>query len=137
MATTVSLWLAMFACVMGCTQPLLADSNPAKPSAINQKLIGEDAPEAMAVMENCPHSGHHNSKSDDKQTPTNSISCCPLEVTVASKPEIAKQIAIAPDFVPVPNFDLAAPRIYFSEETASIVFHTGRDTLLKTQLLRI
>ena len=135
------------ACLMGCTQPVLADAKASSSATSNsatssrpataQTSASEVQADEMVGMENCPHSGHHNSKSDDKQTPTNSISCCPLEVTVASKPEIAKQIAIAPDFVPVPNFDLAAPRIYFSEETASIVFHTGRDTLLKTQLLRI
>jgi hypothetical protein len=65
------------------------------------------------------------------------MSCCPLEVTIAPKPD-SHAAADLPthDIVILPAFQiLTLP--WESSFVAVPVFHSGRDTLLQTRLLRI
>ena len=125
MSTFISLWVAVLACFMGCALPVLADQHHPGP---------------MANMD-CCHSG---GKSPEKPTNGKSapnqhgMSCCPLEVTVASKLDAATT-AIAPPqyFVLASNLILATVQLHYSLELVPIVWHSGRDTLLETRLLRI
>jgi hypothetical protein len=96
----------------------------------------------MAGMENCPH--HHLGGSspvkpnDGKPVHGGGMSCCPVEVTVASKPDITKaRITLAQDFVLLSNVDLVTTRFYHAAENVPLVAHGGRDILLATELLRI
>jgi hypothetical protein len=66
------------------------------------------------------------------------MSCCPLEITVATKPDTsAMAIALAQDFVLPHRVEFQTALSYSFEVVAPPVFHSGRDTLLKTRLLRI
>ena len=66
------------------------------------------------------------------------MSCCPVEVTVASKPDtVTLQIAPAGDFVLASDVGLAPIRFFHSVEFVPPAWQSGRDTLLETHLLRI
>ena len=95
----------------------------------------------MAGMENCPHHSGGNSPAKpngSKPVRGGAMSCCPLEVTVNPKP-----VTAVPQITPAPNFDLASDHnlaticFFHSAELDPPVWHSGRDTLLETNLLRI
>src|SRR5437879_240016 len=87
-ATGVSLWMAVLACLMGCTQPALA-SSPAIVDASSRREDSADHTQSglMADMENCHHAGGNSSAppSDRKPASNGPVSCCPLEITVNQK----------------------------------------------------
>jgi hypothetical protein len=123
MATFVSLWIGVLACFMGCALPTLAD----------QRQSGSN-------VEHCCHSSSKSPvKPNDGKSSSHGMSCCPLEVTVAAKWNAAT-LAVAPPqhFVLASNpSDLATTWFYHSVEFGAPVWHSGRDTLLETRLLRI
>ena len=123
LATGISLWMAVLACFLGCAMPALANGGSPR----------------MADMENCHHSGQAPAKPmDGKSAPGQPMSCCPLEITVAPKPH-AITIGIAPaDLAVAGDLSLLAKTpFYFAAELVPSLWHSGRDTLLKTRLLRI
>jgi hypothetical protein len=142
-ATAMSLWIAVLACLMGCTLPSLAGSFSAHAAAMQPNLPNQDQPELMAGMEDCPH--HHHSDGDGPAKPNDGIpvrgggmSCCPVEATLAAKPDIAKLgITRAHDFMLRSNFNWVTIRFYQFAEFVPRVWHSGRNTLLETHLLRI
>jgi hypothetical protein len=145
-ATAISLWMAVLACFMGCAMPALAnpgthDSRIQLSAAESQSApVSTPVSGPMAGMENCPHhsGGSTPAKPADGKSAPGRMSCCPLEITVATKPDTsALAIALAQDFLPASHFPLQTVGFYFSVELAPPVFHSGRDTLLKTRLLRI
>ena len=141
MATAVSLWMAALACIMGCTQPVLASS----PAILDAPSIQKNSPEhsssdVMADMESCHHSGGNSSvpPSDRKPASNGALSCCPLEITVnqkwdTSKLGIARSVVLAPSS----GFHFEVTRFSSLVEFPRPIRHSGRDTLLKTLLLRI
>jgi len=125
MATFVSLWIGVLACFMGCALPTLAEQHQSGP---------------MTNAEHCCHSGGKSpvKPSDGKSSPSHGMSCCPVEVTVAAKWDAATMAVVPPQhFILASDLDLTATRFYYSVETVSFVWHSGRDTLLETRLLRI
>jgi hypothetical protein len=105
----------------------------------------------MAGMENCPHHSGGNApakpgpakpdptkSNNPKRVPGGGMSCCPVEVTVASKPDkVRLEIAPAGNFVLAPDLRLAPIRFFHSVELVPPAWQSGRDTLLATPLLRI
>ena len=141
-AIGLSAWLAVLACLMGCTLPSLASTGSGNVLSAHENSAKQDSPDLMADMENCPH--HHfggsapANQKDGKPAHGGSMSCCPVEVTVASKPDIAKLgIRLARDIVLLANVDLVTARFYPSAESDPIVSYGGREILLETHLLRI
>jgi len=120
-ATTISLWMSLLACFIGCTLPTL----------LNQAQSG-----SMANMEGC----HHHSKAPAKSSDGKSdgpMSCCPLEITVASKPDTTTLFIAPANIVLASYFVLPQEFSYQPLELTPFVFHRGRDTILQTRLLRI
>jgi len=140
-ATGVSLWMAVLACLMGCTLPMLAGSGANTAPSAHLNSAEQNQPDLMADMPNCPHhSGSNAPAKPNEPTPVRGggMSCCPVEVTVTSKSAtVTLHIAPASDFVRASDFTLATIRIFHSAEFVPPVWHSGRDTLLETQLLRI
>ena len=139
-ATVLSLWIAVLACVMGCTLPVLANTRAAAPSSPQENLPSHTHSGLMADMENCHHSGGNSSvPPGDKQPASNgALSCCPLEITVTQKWDTAKlRIAPAPDFALSSDFHFEITRFSSAAEFAPVISHKGRDTLLESHLLRI
>lgn len=139
-ATLVSLWMAAMACFLGCALPVLANTD--SPYASTAQVDAPDAAssEPMMGMENCPHhSGGNPAKTpnDGKSAPTSGMSCCPLEATVASKLK-TEPIHVAPAVLLLSSdLNFTISRFYDSVELVPLLGNSGRDTLLKTQLLRI
>jgi hypothetical protein len=140
-ATAISLWMAVLACFMGCTLPALANPDPFHTSSTQKSVAEHSQSDPMANMEDCPHHSGGNAPgkpSDRKPVPAGGMSCCPLEVTVAPKANTATLgIAPAHAFVLVSNFNLVTVRFYRSVEIIPSGWHSGRDTLLESHLLRV
>jgi len=142
LAVAVSLWIADLVCVMGCTQsapansPRIADSFPSQKNTTHHSEPGllEDVP-------NCHHTGDNSSLPPNDRKPASEApaSCCPLdEVTVIQKPNTMgirtvtmRDLALSADF----HFGVA--RFSGRSEFVPSISHSGRDTLLETQLLRV
>jgi hypothetical protein len=137
----LSLWMAVVACLMGCTLPAFAKSDSVPAASIQEQKTQQNESGLMADMENCPH--HHSDGGapakphGGKPVRGGAISCCPLEITVAPKWD-AVALGIVPHVLLLrSNFSLMVARLYASVEIESRVWHSGRDTLLETQLLRV
>ena len=147
LAIALSLWMAVLACLMGCTIPSLASPASIIPPSLRQNSPAQSAADLLSGMPNmndmpgCPHhSGGHAPATPSQPHPARGgpMSCCPVEVTVASKPHtVAPHISPASDFLPAPNFNLPAIPPLHSVKNLPPVLHSGRDTLLATRLLRI
>jgi hypothetical protein len=141
LAAGLSLWLAVLACLLGCGVPLLASSGATSARSVHESSVERGQPDVMADMPDCPHhSGGNAPAKPNRQKPARggAMSCCPVEVTVASKPAtVTLHVAPASDFVLASDFTLAKIRFFHSVEFVPPVWHNGRDTLLETQLLRI
>lgn len=140
-ATGVSLWMGVLACLMGCTQPALASSSAiVYASSGREHSANHSQSGLMADMENCHHSsGNSSAPPNDRKPASNGpVSCCPLEITVTAKWDTTKLgIAPARDFVPSSDFHFEAARFSGPVEFAESLWHSGRDILLETHLLRI
>jgi len=141
LAAGLSAWLAVLACLMGCTVPILASPGVSSAPSVGQNSAEPNQPDVMADMQNCPHHSDANAPSKPNQPKPvrgGRMSCCPVEVTVASKPAtVTLHTALANDFVLASDFTLATIRFFHSVEFVPPVWHSGRETLLETQLLRI
>src|ERR1700722_2559013 len=140
-AAGISLWMAALACVIGCTLPNFANFGLASAPSIQQNSVAQSQPDLMADMPNCPHHSGSNDpakQSDGKPVPGGRMSCCPVEVTVVSKPNtVTLHVPAARDCVLQSTFSLTAVRFFHSLESVPLPRRGGRDTLLATQLLRI
>jgi hypothetical protein len=153
-AAGLSLWLVALACLVGCTIPIIANSGLIDVASIRENSAEQvqsgqpdqpRQPDLMANMANCPHHSGGSApakpgpakSNTPKPVPGGAMSCCPVEVTVASKPDTVR-LQIAPgNFVLAPDFRLAPIRFFHSVEFVPPAWHGGRDTLLETHLLRI
>ena len=139
-ATGMSLWMAVLACLIGCTLPSFASPGLASASSIHENSAEQSRPDLMANMENCPHHSGRNApaKQNDGKPVRGGMSCCPVEVTVASKPDAAIQhAAAARDFVLESGSSLLTARPFHSMAFVPLFWRSGRHTLLETRLLRI
>ena len=160
-AAGLSLWLAALACLVGCTIPIIANAGSIhattihntrsrhETTSIRENSAEQDQPgqpDLMAGMANCPHHSGGNApakpdpikSNNPKRVPGGGMSCCPVEVTVASKPDTVRlEIAPARNFVLAPDLRLTTVRFFHSVEFVPPAWHNGRDTLLETHLLRI
>jgi hypothetical protein len=137
-AAGVSLWMAALACFMGCTLPAFA--TPESSSTSVQEPLHPSQPDLMADMENCPH---HHSESDAPAKPNGGKpvhgragSCCPLEITINQK-WTASGLGIVPHVAVMRSNTFFTLQFHSAMEFESPVWHSGRDTLLETQLLRV
>jgi hypothetical protein len=141
-STGLSLWMAVVACLIGCTLPSFANSGLGGAAAIRENSAEQSQRDLMASMENCPHhpgSSAPAKQSDGKPAPRGGgMSCCPVEVTVASKPDtVILHVAAASDFVAESDFSLVTVRLFHSVDFVPHFWRSGRDTLLDTRLLRV
>jgi hypothetical protein len=139
-ASGLSLWMAVLACFVGCALPVFANSD-STPAGEIQDQADQSSADAMAGMENCPH---HHSDGNCPQQPnggkpghSGGMSCCLIEITVNPKWNPAS-LGLVPHAILLrsnPSFFVA--KTYPSLNFDSHIWHTGRDTLLATRLLRV
>ena len=135
-ATIVSLCMAVLVCFIGCTVPAFADSG-SLPAHVAERSESQPTMD----MENCSHhsGGHSPAKpSHEESVPADRMSCCPLEVTVAPRAKTESlNIPPTPDLLLPSDRNLISVQFYHSVEPVPSIRNSGRDTLLKTHLLRI
>jgi hypothetical protein len=141
MTTAVSLWMAIWGCVMGCAQVVPDGSSRFIAAASSWDNSSKDSqPVPIADAENCHQAGGHSSLPAKNRAPVSNgaLSCCPLEITVVQKWDATDfGIALSQDFIPSTHFSFAPERSVGPAEFDPSIPHSGRDTLLKTQLLRV
>jgi hypothetical protein len=136
-ATALSLWIGFLACVLGCAQPVLSSTTHA------HAQLSEPEPAARGDANSTVGSEgpccHHTRGSQKNKQPAQTISCCPLDATLLQKQDPVSHFR---DFSSVlvvsllqfhSSFELSA----LTATSDPPLWHTGRDLLLKTQILRI
>jgi hypothetical protein len=140
-ASGLSLWMAALACLLGCALPSFANtSDSIKTPSIHENSAGQSQPDLMANMENCPHHSASNApaKQSNRKPVRGGMSCCHVEVTVASRPvTVAPHVNASHDFVLDADFISMTVRFFHPMEFVPPLLRNGRDTLLETKLLRI
>jgi hypothetical protein len=140
LAVALSFWMAAAACVIGCMQPVLANS-PAqsggsigKGHSLNQAHTGP-----MADMDCCHHEKTPSDPARDKKPHHQAVSCCPLDarVTPAQKWEPASTIAFKGEALSTTQLDFPFALFRHPFVIGDALWHSGRGTLLKTHVLRI
>jgi hypothetical protein len=136
-ATTLSLWLGILACVLGCAKP-----SAASPSAPETQVSGLSAalcPDRGGDAEEpCCRQGHNPADGSEKNK-HRSISCCPTETAVIQKQNVVPP-ASAHLYVAVlmlPNFHPSGFVSAKASASPSTLWHSGRDILLQVHVLRI
>jgi hypothetical protein len=133
--------MAALACLLGCALPIFANSSDLiKIPSIHENSAGQSQPDLMANMENCPHHSASNApaKQSNRKPVRGGMSCCPVEVTVASRPvTVAPHVNASHDFVLDADFMSMTVRFFHPMEFVPPLLRSGRDTLLETKLLRI
>src|SRR5882672_34974 len=82
LVVAVTLWFSVLAGATGCMQPMTPGSDARTAATSNTS----DSVEQFSEMENCHHSrGGPSKPTDQKHSPNNGISCCPLETTLIQK----------------------------------------------------
>ena len=130
-AISLSLWLGALACIVGCSQPVLAFS-----VSTHHAQVSECKTDQAADDGSCCHRSRETSKS--KQAGRNA-SCCPSDATLIQKQDPVSPLqldsfvaALAPP-ASANSFGLSAS----DSADIPIVVHLGRDVLLQTHILRI
>ena len=138
-AIVVSFWMAALACVIGCIQPAFAnvrkDQVLSKTNSVNRNHTA-----VMPDMDCCNREGPSAPTSDKKSSPHDSISCCPLDARVSPtqkwNPALLASTFKA-DTILALEFHFASALFAHPPAFAQAFWHSGRDTLLKTRVLRI
>ncbi|MCU1241566.1 MAG: hypothetical protein JWO71_2292 [Candidatus Acidoferrum typicum] len=149
-AAALSFWMAAAACVIGCMQPVLA---PALANATPQREVAPQNEVSigrghsrnqthagpMPDMDCCNHEKSPSDPASDKKPHHEAVSCCPLDARVTPAQKFAPPSAIAfkIDVVSSTEFNLPFALFRRSLLIDDALWHSGRDTLLKTHVLRI
>jgi hypothetical protein len=146
LAAALSFWMAAAVCVIGCMQPLLAHAVPQNEVApqnevsISQSHSRNQAHTGpMPDMDCCNHEKSPSDPASDKKSHHQAVSCCPLDARVTPAQKFAPPSAIAfkSDVVSSTGLDLPFALFRRSFLIDDALSHTGRDTLLKSHVLRI
>jgi hypothetical protein len=140
LAAALSFWMAAAACVIGCMQPVLVNAAPQNEASIRQSHSPNQAHTgAMPDMDCCNHERSPSSPPSGKKPHHEAVSCCPLDARLTPAQKFAPPSAIAfkSDLVSSTEFDLSFAPFRRAFQIDDALSHTGRDTLLKTHVLRI
>ncbi len=141
LAVAVSLWMADLVCVMGCTQVAPVSLPGIVDSSFGQKNAASySEPDLLEDVPSCHHTGGHSSLPPNDRKPASNApaSCCPLEVTVIQKSNtLGIRTVTVRDSALSTDFYFGIVSFSGRSEFVPSISHSGRDTLLETQLLRI
>jgi hypothetical protein len=132
MATALSLWLGLLACLLGCATPTVADSTHQSQSSDRGLCPERDS----ADDDSCCQHGHTGGSEKDSH---HAKSCCPTETALTQKNYLglATQVSIGISTFTLPNFDV--PGLTLKSENTSVpaLWQAGRDILRQVHVLRI
>jgi hypothetical protein len=135
-ATALSLWLGVLACVLGCAKPSAASTST--PETKNSGLSAAPCPDRDGDSGgSCCRHGHDVPGNSGKNR-HQEMSCCPAEAAL-----VQKQTVVSPAAVHV--FVLVSTLLAFDPaglldangDQSPIVWHAGREILLRVHVLRI
>ena len=139
LAIALSLWMAVLACVLGCLQPALAHPVTSEQALTKTGSIHQG--HALLHEMDCCHRESPSAPADKQHSPAqDSISCCPLDARVTPTPQLnppVTEIAFQADTVSSGEFHFAFALFCDPATLTHVFWHSGRDTLLHTHLLRI
>ena len=137
-ATTLSLWIGVLACVLGCAMP-----SAASPSAPGTQRSGPSTVQQCADPgdddgQPCCRHGHHPADGSEKNH-HRSISCCPADTALIQKqnvvPHVSAHLYLA--VLALPNFHPSSFVAANASASPSTLGHSGRDILLQVHVLRV
>jgi hypothetical protein len=140
LAVALSFWMAAAACVIGCMQPVLADSAAQSGGSIgNSHSLNQTHTGPMPDMDCCHHEKTPSDPATDKKPHHQAVSCCPLDARLTRAQKWGPASTIAFKSEPVSTTELDFPFALFRHSFAidHALWHSGRGTLLKTHVLRI
>src|SRR5882762_9926080 len=104
-ATTLSLWIGVLACVLGCAMPSAASPTAPDAQRSGPKTVQQCADPAGDDGQPCCRHGHHPADGSEKNH-HRSISCCPAETALIQKqnavPPVSTELHVA--VLMLPNF---------------------------------
>jgi hypothetical protein len=132
-ASVISLWLGVFACLLGCATPMSAKTElrTSGAGAVRCSETGRAAEDSC-----CPH-GHGPASSEKNRH--QSMSCCPTETALIQKQAIATP-ALADTFVAILTLlNVDASHSIFANAPADefVLWQAGREILRRVHVLRI
>ena len=147
-----SFWIAVAACVLGCMQPMFAkpagaDRAHGAGDAVRQSGADNLTQDLTSEMDCCYH--EHPAVPDDGNKPSqhraphgsphDAVSCCPLDATITptAKFKPPELIEFRADAIGSYEFHFAFATFSDGAAFAPAFWHSGRDTLRKTHVLRI
>jgi hypothetical protein len=139
MATTLSLWMGVLACVLGCAMPAAASSAATETQASgHSKALCAERGSDGGEPEPCCRHGHHPADGSEKNE-HRAISCCPTETALIQKQNVAPptsaQLCVA--VLTLPNFQASNFVTANANASLSTIGHSGRELLLQVHVLRI
>jgi hypothetical protein len=148
----LSLWMAVAACVMGCMQPVLAGSTHSHAQQAQSERarserarsgrtqLGQAQSGLMPEMDCCKHESPSAPANNKKSSPHEAVSCCPLDARVTPTQKLNAPItgiAFKAATISSNEFRFACALFCNPPGFTHAFWHSGRDTLLKTHILRI
>ena len=132
-ASVISLWLGVFACLLGCATPMSAKTDHRSPGTSEVRC-----PETGRTAEDscCPH-GHGPASSEKNRH--QSMSCCPTETALIQKHSVEAP-ALADTFTAILTLlSVDASHSIFANAPADefVPWQAGRDILRRVHVLRI
>jgi hypothetical protein len=132
-SSALSLWLGVFACLLGCARPTSAAAQRRTP------VVGQmSCPETdQAAEDSCCQHGHNPASSEKNRH--HAMSCCPTETALIQKQSIAPP-ALSQFFVAVLTLlNVDSSRAVSTNPPAgdSVPWQSCRDILRRVRVLRI
>jgi hypothetical protein len=136
MATSLSLWLGLLACLLGCAKPAAAATMEQGQWA-GMGVCPERDSHSQAGDSCCQH-GHDDSSGSEKNS-HHAKSCCPTETALTQKNSLAAAapVSIHIAALTLPNFDVSGFVSASQNAGVPALWHTGRDILRQVHVLRI
>jgi hypothetical protein len=132
-ATTLSLWLGVLACVLGCAKASAAP--PTSEAQISGPIAAQCPDRDSEAGDSCCRHGHNPADHSGKNQ-RHSISCCPTETALIQKQNVVplSLVHLYVAALVLPDFHTT----FVSENATSFfVWRLGRDLLLQVHVLRI
>jgi hypothetical protein len=133
-ATSLSLWLGVLACLLGCAKPTTA-AEQCQSAEAGMGVCPEDKGNAG---EPCCQHGHDAPGSSHKKS-DHANSCCPTETALTQKKTLtaAPLVAVHAAALTLPSVDASAMVFTSSNANAATLWQAGRDILRQVHVLRI
>src|SRR5258708_37726982 len=137
-ATTLSLWIGVLACVLGCAMPSAASPSAPELQRSGRNTVQQCADPSGDDGQPCCRQGHHPADGSNKNQ-HRSISCCPADTALVQKQNVVPpaSVHLRVAVLALPNFHASNFVSANASASPSTLGHSGRDLLLQVHVLRV